>query len=70
MLSPDLWWWNAARVEIDHRAREARFRLEHLEKAADVACAADAGLAEAGAASAPAHGGVTRVTSRLKSASR
>jgi len=30
MLSPDLWWSNAARVEIDHRAREARFRLEHL----------------------------------------
>ena len=31
MLSPDLWWSNAARVEIDHRARDARFRLEHLE---------------------------------------
>ena len=32
MLRPDLWWWNAARVEIDHRAREARLRLEHLER--------------------------------------
>ena len=32
MLKPDLWWWNAARVEIDHRAREARLRLEHLER--------------------------------------
>ena len=32
MLSPDLWWSNAARVEIDHRARQARLRLEHLER--------------------------------------
>ena len=31
MLRSDLWWWSAARVEIDHRAREARLRLEHLE---------------------------------------
>ena len=44
MLSPDLWWSNAPRVEIDHRAREARFRLEHLEGL----------LAEAGAPSARA----------------
>ena len=44
MLSPDLWWSNAARVEIDHRAREARFRLEQLEGL----------LAEAGAPSARA----------------
>jgi hypothetical protein len=28
----DLWRWNATRVEIDHRAREARLRLEHLER--------------------------------------
>jgi hypothetical protein len=32
MLRPDLWWWSAARVEIDHRARETRLRLEHLER--------------------------------------
>jgi hypothetical protein len=32
MLRPDLWWWNAARVDIDQRAREARLRLEHLER--------------------------------------
>ena len=32
MLRPDLWWWSAARVEIDHRAREARLRLERLER--------------------------------------
>jgi hypothetical protein len=32
MLRPDLWWRSAARVEIDHRAREARLRLEHLER--------------------------------------
>jgi hypothetical protein len=32
MLRRDLWWWSAARVEIDHRAREARLRLEHLER--------------------------------------
>jgi hypothetical protein len=32
MLRPDLWSWSAARVEIDHRAREARLRLEHLER--------------------------------------
>jgi hypothetical protein len=32
MLRPDLWCWNAARVEIDHRAREARLRLERLER--------------------------------------
>jgi hypothetical protein len=32
MSRPDLWWWNAARVEIDHRARDARLRLEHLER--------------------------------------
>jgi hypothetical protein len=28
----DLWRRSAARVEIDHRAREARLRLEHLER--------------------------------------
>jgi hypothetical protein len=28
----DLWRWSATRVEIDHRAREARLRLEHLER--------------------------------------
>ena len=32
MLRPDLWWWDAARVEVDHRARDARLRLEHLER--------------------------------------
>ena len=32
MLEPDLWWWSEARVEIDQRAREARLRLEHLER--------------------------------------
>jgi len=32
MFRPDLWWWNAARVEIDYRARDARLRLEHLER--------------------------------------
>ena len=32
MLRPDLPWWSAARVEIDHRAREARLRLERLER--------------------------------------
>ena len=32
MLRPDLWWRSAARVEIDHRARETRLRLEHLER--------------------------------------
>ena len=28
----DLWRWSATRVEVDHRAREARLRLEHLER--------------------------------------
>ena len=28
----DFWRWSATRVEIDHRAREARLRLEHLER--------------------------------------
>ena len=28
----DLWRQSATRVEIDHRAREARLRLEHLER--------------------------------------
>jgi hypothetical protein len=28
----DLWRWSATRVEIDQRAREARLRLEHLER--------------------------------------
>jgi hypothetical protein len=32
MLRSDLWCWSATRVEIDHRAREARLRLEHLER--------------------------------------
>jgi hypothetical protein len=32
MLSSDFWWWSAARAEIDHRARDARLRLEHLER--------------------------------------
>jgi hypothetical protein len=32
MLRSDFWWWSAARFEIDHRAREARLRLEHLER--------------------------------------
>ena len=32
MLRPDLWSWSAARVEIDHRAREARLRLEQIER--------------------------------------
>jgi hypothetical protein len=32
MLGPDHGWWSAARVEIDHRAREARLQLEHLER--------------------------------------
>ena len=32
MLRPDLWSWSAARVEIDHRAREARLKLEQIER--------------------------------------
>jgi len=32
MLGPDLWQRSATRVEIDQRAREARLRLEHLER--------------------------------------
>src|ERR1700738_1616103 len=28
----DLWRWGATRVEIAHRAREARLWLEHLER--------------------------------------
>lgn len=28
----DLWRRSATRVEVDHRAREARLRLEHLER--------------------------------------
>jgi hypothetical protein len=28
----DLWRWSATRVEIDHRSREARLRLERLER--------------------------------------
>jgi len=32
MFGPDHGWWSAARVEIDHRAREARLRLEQLER--------------------------------------
>ena len=32
MLKPDFWLRSAARAEIDQRAREARLRLEHLER--------------------------------------
>jgi hypothetical protein len=32
MLKPDFWWPSAPRAEIDHRAREARLRIEHLER--------------------------------------
>ena len=32
MLKPEHLWWSAARVEIDQRARDARLRLEHLER--------------------------------------
>jgi hypothetical protein len=32
MARIDLWRWSATRVEIDQRAREARLRLEHLER--------------------------------------
>jgi hypothetical protein len=32
MSKSDLWRWSAARVEIDHRSRDARLRLEHLER--------------------------------------
>ena len=32
MLKTEHWWWNAARVEIDQRARDARLQLEHLER--------------------------------------
>ena len=32
MARIDLWRWSATRVEIDHHAREARLRLEHLER--------------------------------------
>ena len=32
MVKTEHWWWNAARVEIDHRAREARLQLEHIER--------------------------------------
>ena len=28
----DLWWPSVTRVEIDQRSREARFRLDHLER--------------------------------------
>ena len=69
MLSPDLWWSNAARVEIDHRAREARFRLEHLggllaEKGAPSARAA---FYQRGARTKPIdEGGSHRPTVRLR----
>ena len=32
MLKPDFWLRGEARAEIDQRAREARLRLEHLER--------------------------------------
>src|SRR5215472_13042779 len=32
MVKPDLWRRSEARAEIDQRAREARLRLEHLER--------------------------------------
>jgi hypothetical protein len=32
MLKPDFWLRSAARAEIDQRARDARLRLEHLER--------------------------------------
>ena len=32
MFKPDSWWWSAARAEIDQRARDARLRLEQLER--------------------------------------
>ena len=28
----DLWWPSATRVEVDQRSREARLRLDHLER--------------------------------------
>ena len=32
MVKPEFWWWGAARAEIDQRARDARLRLEQLER--------------------------------------
>jgi hypothetical protein len=32
MPRSDLWRWSATRVEIDHRARDARLGLERLER--------------------------------------
>jgi hypothetical protein len=32
MSRSDLWRWSATRVEVDHRSRQARLRLEHLER--------------------------------------
>lgn len=32
MFKSDNWSWSAARAEIDHRAREARLELEHIER--------------------------------------
>lgn len=32
MSRTDFWRWSATRVEIDHRAREARLRLDRLER--------------------------------------
>jgi hypothetical protein len=32
MSRTDFWRWSATRIEIDHRAREARLRLDRLER--------------------------------------
>ena len=32
MARSDIWRWSATRVEIDQRSREARLRLEHVER--------------------------------------
>ena len=68
MLSPDLWRSNAARVEIDHRAREARFRLEHLGGLlAAGAPSARAAFYQRAASTKPIHeGGAHRPTVRSR----
>jgi hypothetical protein len=32
MGKPGSWWWSAARAEIDQRARDARLKLEQVER--------------------------------------
>ena len=73
MLKPDFWLRSAARAEIDQRAREARLRLEHLErllKSRVLPVRSWRGLLDYGRAPRFFHGGRERSRSTKTAATR